>query len=68
MNEPAPTFEGAVCPLPLRHAETIVIGHGSAIRAVSLPVVVSNSTECRFDFMATGRSIRCRAESASSLP
>jgi hydrogenase expression/formation protein HypE len=35
MNDPVPTFEGAVCPLPLRHNETIVIGHGSGGRMTS---------------------------------
>ncbi len=32
MNQPVPSFEGPVCPLPLRHNETIVIGHGSGGR------------------------------------
>jgi hydrogenase expression/formation protein HypE len=29
MSEENPTLEGAVCPLPLRHHEKIVLGHGS---------------------------------------
>ena len=29
--------------------------------------MVSNRTLCRFDFIATGRSIRCRADSASNV-
>lgn len=29
MTTPLPVFEGPVCPLPLNHAETIVMGHGS---------------------------------------
>ena len=33
-----------------------------------LPVRVEVSVEWRFDFMATGRSIRCRADSASKVP
>jgi len=29
MDQQIPTFEGPVCPTPLKHDETIVIGHGS---------------------------------------
>ncbi|PKO17235.1 MAG: hydrogenase expression/formation protein HypE [Chloroflexi bacterium HGW-Chloroflexi-10] len=29
MNESQPVFEAPICPLPLRHDDTIVIGHGS---------------------------------------
>ena len=29
MTETIPHIEGAVCPVPLRHVETIVMGHGS---------------------------------------
>lgn len=31
-NQSTPTFEGAVCPVPLRHHDSIVIGHGSGGR------------------------------------
>jgi hydrogenase expression/formation protein HypE len=31
-SESIPNFEGAVCPVPLRHHDTIVIGHGSGGR------------------------------------
>jgi len=32
LNSSIPTFEGPVCPVPLRHEEQIVIGHGSGGR------------------------------------
>lgn len=32
MTDPLPTIDGAVCPLPLRHDESVVIGHGSGGR------------------------------------
>ena len=39
-----------------------------ALAIQSLVVVDSKRTLCRFDFIATGRSMRCRADSASKVP
>jgi hydrogenase expression/formation protein HypE len=52
-----PVFEGPVCPIPLPHAEQIVIGHGSGgrmtadlIRRIFLPYLSSQPLEAGNDF------------------
>ncbi|MGD0006653.1 MAG: hydrogenase expression/formation protein HypE [Anaerolineaceae bacterium] len=56
-----PTFEGPVCPVPLRHEEQIVIGHGSGgrmthelIQRVFLPRLSSQALLAGNDFGLVG--------------
>lgn len=56
-----PTFEGPVCPVPLRHEEQIVIGHGSGgrmthdlIQRVFLPRLSSQALLAGNDFGQVG--------------
>ncbi len=49
---PLPQFEGPVCPLPLRHTQTIVMGHGSGgrmthdlIQSVFQPYLAARTTD-----------------------
>jgi hydrogenase expression/formation protein HypE len=56
-----PTFEGPVCPVPLRHEEQVVIGHGSGgrmthelIQRVFLPRLSSQALQAGNDFGLVG--------------
>jgi hydrogenase expression/formation protein HypE len=62
MDEPLiPTFKGPVCPVPLRHEEQIVMGHGSGgrmthelIQRVFLPRLSSEALQAGNDFGQVG--------------
>jgi hydrogenase expression/formation protein HypE len=58
-----PVFEGPVCPIPLPHAEHIVIGHGSGgrmtselIKRIFLPYLTSRALEAGNDFASVDLS------------
>ncbi len=60
-NPMPPGFEGPVCPLPLRHDQQIVLGHGSGgrmthdlIQRVFLPALKSAELEAGNDFARLG--------------
>lgn len=60
-NQLPPAFEGPVCPVPLNHANQIVIGHGSGgrlthdlIRRVFLPGLTSAPLSAGNDFARLG--------------